>query len=106
MEQRKHTAAILGGGSFGTATASILAENGHRTRLWVRDLRHEPPLDEVRMRRLHDLRQPGDRGRRAIRKPPPPLTRTGRTPVICPARLCPRGFTPPSISTRCSTAPI
>ena len=37
MEQRKHTAAILGGGSFGTATASILAENGHRTRLWVRD---------------------------------------------------------------------
>ena len=29
MEQRKHTAAILGGGSFGTATASILAENGH-----------------------------------------------------------------------------
>ncbi|HBL85773.1 MAG TPA: glycerol-3-phosphate dehydrogenase, partial [Alcanivorax sp.] len=37
MEQRKHTAAILGGGSFGTAPASILAENGHRTRLWVRD---------------------------------------------------------------------
>lgn len=37
MEQRKQVAAILGGGSFGTAMASILAENGHHTRLWVRD---------------------------------------------------------------------
>ncbi|WP_040296822.1 NAD(P)H-dependent glycerol-3-phosphate dehydrogenase [Alcanivorax hongdengensis] len=37
MEQTQHTAAILGGGSFGTAMASILAANGHQARLWVRD---------------------------------------------------------------------
>ena len=29
--------AVLGGGSFGTAMAAILAHNGHETRLWVRD---------------------------------------------------------------------
>ena len=37
MNERKETAAVLGGGSFGTAMATILAENGHLTRLWVRD---------------------------------------------------------------------
>lgn len=35
--QHGHTAVVLGGGSFGTALAAILAENGHDTRLWVRD---------------------------------------------------------------------
>lgn len=35
--QHGHIAAVLGGGSFGTALAAILAENGHDTRLWVRD---------------------------------------------------------------------
>lgn len=35
--QNQHTAAVLGGGSFGTAMACILAANGHQTRLWVRD---------------------------------------------------------------------
>lgn len=37
MTQEKHNAAILGGGSFGTAMASILAANGHNVNLWVRD---------------------------------------------------------------------
>lgn len=37
MEQQQHNAAILGGGSFGTAMASILAANGHATTIWVRD---------------------------------------------------------------------
>ncbi len=37
MTARKEVAAVLGGGSFGTAIASILGENGHETRLWVRD---------------------------------------------------------------------
>lgn len=37
MTQKKHNAAILGGGSFGTAMASILAANGHSVSLWVRD---------------------------------------------------------------------
>ncbi len=30
-------AAILGGGSFGTVIANIIAHNGHRTTLWMRD---------------------------------------------------------------------
>ncbi len=29
--------AVLGGGSFGTAIANILADNGHTVRLWLRD---------------------------------------------------------------------
>lgn len=29
--------AVLGGGSFGTAIANIIADNGHRTYLWMRD---------------------------------------------------------------------
>lgn len=37
MTDIRETAAVLGGGSFGTAIATILAENGHQTRLWVRD---------------------------------------------------------------------
>lgn len=37
MKHQRHTVAILGGGSFGTALATILANNGHDTRLWVRD---------------------------------------------------------------------
>ena len=37
MTQQKFKAAILGGGSFGTAMASILAANGHGVNLWVRD---------------------------------------------------------------------
>ncbi|SFB82312.1 glycerol 3-phosphate dehydrogenase (NAD(P)+) [Marinospirillum celere] len=31
------TVAVIGGGSFGTALASIVADNGHPTRLWVRN---------------------------------------------------------------------
>lgn len=29
--------AVLGGGSFGTAVANLLAENGVRVRQWMRD---------------------------------------------------------------------
>ncbi|MFL0802145.1 MAG: NAD(P)H-dependent glycerol-3-phosphate dehydrogenase [Agarilytica sp.] len=31
------TIAVLGGGSFGTAISNIIASNGHRTYLWMRD---------------------------------------------------------------------
>ncbi|ASK34025.1 NAD(P)H-dependent glycerol-3-phosphate dehydrogenase [Alloalcanivorax mobilis] len=48
MSVKKHTAAILGGGSFGTAMASILAENGHTTRLWVRDPETAAAINEDR----------------------------------------------------------
>ena len=37
MNQTTEIATVLGGGSFGTAVAAILAENGHTARLWVRD---------------------------------------------------------------------
>lgn len=33
----KSQVAILGGGSFGTTLANIVAENGHEARLWLRD---------------------------------------------------------------------
>src|SRR5690606_30039381 len=34
---KKLTVAVLGGGSFGTAIANIIAHNGHPTFLWMRD---------------------------------------------------------------------
>lgn len=37
MTHATEVAAVLGGGSFGTAIATILAQKGHATRLWVRD---------------------------------------------------------------------
>ena len=37
MTDKMEVAAVLGGGSFGTAIATILAQQGHATRLWVRD---------------------------------------------------------------------
>ena len=33
----QHAIAVLGGGSFGTAVANLLAENGHRVHQWMRD---------------------------------------------------------------------
>lgn len=33
-----HTVTVLGGGSFGTAIASIISANGHNTYLWMRDV--------------------------------------------------------------------
>ena len=33
----KQPIAVLGGGSFGTAIANLLAENGHDVLLWMRD---------------------------------------------------------------------
>ena len=32
----QHAIAVLGGGSFGTAVANLLAENGHPVRQWQR----------------------------------------------------------------------
>jgi glycerol-3-phosphate dehydrogenase (NAD(P)+) len=33
----KHRVAVIGGGSFGTAIANIIASNGHATHLWMRN---------------------------------------------------------------------
>lgn len=37
MSDKQHRVAVLGGGSFGTALANIVADNGHRVRLWLRN---------------------------------------------------------------------
>lgn len=44
--KRKETAVVLGGGSFGTAVATILAANGHEARLWVRDKETAAAINE------------------------------------------------------------
>ena len=48
MTSQREVAAILGGGSFGTAMATILAENGHDARLWVRDPETVAAINEQR----------------------------------------------------------
>ncbi len=39
MSLSPRSVAVLGGGYFGTVIADLLARNGHRTRLWLRDQR-------------------------------------------------------------------
>lgn len=53
--------AVLGGGSFGTALANIVAANGHRTTLWFRDAQRAAECQQKRENatylpgyRLHD----------------------------------------------------
>ncbi|MEZ5524440.1 MAG: NAD(P)H-dependent glycerol-3-phosphate dehydrogenase [Pseudomonadales bacterium] len=41
--------AVLGGGSFGTTLANILAENGHRVWLWLRDELRAAEINETRV---------------------------------------------------------
>lgn len=41
---------VLGGGSFGTAMAQVLAENGHAVRLWMRSAER---ADEIRRTRIN-----------------------------------------------------
>ena len=38
--------AVLGGGSFGTVIANIIAHNGHKTLLWMRDAEQVVSLNE------------------------------------------------------------
>ncbi len=40
--------AVLGGGSFGTAAANLLAENGHQVRQWMRDPQQAEAMRTVR----------------------------------------------------------
>lgn len=48
--------AVLGGGSFGTAMAKVLGENGHRVHFWMRD---EAQAEEVRATRINSRYMPG-----------------------------------------------
>ena len=40
--------AILGGGSFGTVIANIIAHNGHKALLWMRDAEQVETLNRDR----------------------------------------------------------
>lgn len=39
MTENKNNIAVLGGGSFGTVVANMIATNGHGTTLWMRDVK-------------------------------------------------------------------
>ena len=41
--------AVLGGGSFGTAMAKVLAENGHTVRFWMRDPKQAEEIRDTRI---------------------------------------------------------
>jgi glycerol-3-phosphate dehydrogenase (NAD(P)+) len=48
--------AVVGGGSWGTALANVLAKNGHDTVLWVHDMEL---VDEINQRHINPLFLPG-----------------------------------------------
>lgn len=45
---RQQPIAVLGGGSFGTAIANLLAENGHHVMLWMRDAEQAESIRTLR----------------------------------------------------------
>ncbi|WP_372965161.1 NAD(P)H-dependent glycerol-3-phosphate dehydrogenase [Marinobacter sp.] len=47
---------VLGGGSFGTAMAKVLGENGHTVHFWMRD---EQQVEEIRTTRINARYMPG-----------------------------------------------
>ena len=44
---------VIGGGSFGTAIANIIARNGHQTQLWMRDPEQVETLNQTRVNTLY-----------------------------------------------------
>lgn len=50
METPTHKIAVLGGGSFGTAIANIMADNGHDVTLW---LRNEKRAEEINQQHVN-----------------------------------------------------
>ncbi|WP_298447160.1 NAD(P)H-dependent glycerol-3-phosphate dehydrogenase [uncultured Marinobacter sp.] len=51
-----HDVAVLGGGSFGSALAKVLGENGHRVHFWMRD---EAQAEEIRKTGINSRYMPG-----------------------------------------------
>jgi len=51
-----HDVAVLGGGSFGSAMAKVLGENGHRVHFWMRD---EAQAEEIRTTGINSRYMPG-----------------------------------------------
>jgi glycerol-3-phosphate dehydrogenase (NAD(P)+) len=52
----KMSAVVIGGGSWGTALAKVLAENGNETRLWCREL---DLVDTINQQHVNSLYMPG-----------------------------------------------
>jgi glycerol-3-phosphate dehydrogenase (NAD(P)+) len=52
----RRDAAVLGGGSFGTAMVKVLAENGHRVHFWMRD---QAQADSIRETGQNERYMPG-----------------------------------------------
>jgi len=48
--------AVIGGGSFGTVMANIIAHNGHRTQLWMRDA---DQVESINITRQNSVYMPG-----------------------------------------------
>ncbi|HTQ98477.1 MAG TPA: NAD(P)H-dependent glycerol-3-phosphate dehydrogenase [Candidatus Acidoferrum sp.] len=44
---------VIGGGSFGTAIANIIARNGHQTQLWMRDPEQVETLNQTRVNSVY-----------------------------------------------------
>lgn len=57
-----HDVAVLGGGSFGTAMAKVLGENGHRVHFWMRDAGQVDEINRTRInsRYMPDVELTGD----------------------------------------------
>ncbi|MGO1461047.1 MAG: NAD(P)H-dependent glycerol-3-phosphate dehydrogenase [Marinobacter sp.] len=51
-----HDVAVLGGGSFGSAMAKVLGDNGHRVHFWMRD---EAQVQEIRTTGINSRYMPG-----------------------------------------------
>src|SRR5690606_32215742 len=47
--------AVIGGGSFGTVMANIIAHKGHNTRLWMRDAEQVESLNATRQNSIYLL---------------------------------------------------
>lgn len=44
--KQKHQVAVLGGGSFGTAISNIMADNGHKVSLWLRNAERAKEINQ------------------------------------------------------------
>ena len=56
VKEPVHDVAVLGGGSFGSAMAKVLGENGHRVHFWMRD---ETQVEEIRTTGINSRYMPG-----------------------------------------------